>query len=146
MDRRQVPVGVPAYTAVFSKDLGDLTANALLQWYWARKHKPADALNAAVKSFHRRGKLDDAARIALHYPHLSAARRLFRIETDLTMRLLTFEYDAGHPAAAYALGIAELEAGDPARAKRFLEEALQQADHPKSRETIRRLLAPLAMK
>jgi len=87
-------------------------------------------LQAAIQSYRKARRVDEAFRIALHYPYLQAVQKLFRdfpvqIKSYL-MGVLTDQPD--HPDVHYALSVALMEGGGKnTEAETHLRAALETA-------------------
>ncbi len=99
--------------SLLSRDQIDLTGDDLLRWYLGLSYHPSAPMQAAVDSYREAGRIEDALRLALDYPHLEAARTVFRFHTAEALEYLTavVEDDPGHANGQYALGLALLELG-----------------------------------
>lgn len=133
------------YCNLFAKDLSHVPATELLQWFWQQEYSPEEALQAAIKSYRKRYHVENALSIALHYPHLQAARSLMRRNADaaLTQFAQALADDSRHPDADYALGVALMELGRDEDARPHLVRALELAALPKRQDAIRQWLADI---
>lgn len=101
----------------------------LLDWYLNQPYHPDGPIEAAIKSYRRVRLVDCALAIALHYPHLAAARKLMREneQSALTYFRSVVDLDPSHGNGNYALGIALIEVNRGLEATPYLEKALTQA-------------------
>ncbi len=118
------------YNTLFSKDLSQVDADELVEWYLAQPYHPEMPIQAMIKSFKRAWQHDKVARVVLHYPYLPAARKVFQEHPEVCIEyfesLLALE--PSHPNASYALGIALIDSGRGQEAVPHLREALLQAE------------------
>jgi len=130
---------VVTYSTLFSKDLSEESADDILKWYLAQEYHPEEPIQAAIASYRKIHRIDQALRLALDYPHLPAARKLIREheEEALSYFRTISDHDPQHPNAEYALGVALMELGRPQEAQPHLKKALKLAKH-ESRKTILR--------
>lgn len=134
------PIQAPAtaFRALFSKDLRGTGAADLLSWYWRQPGRKPAMLSAAIQSYARAGLWTDALKVALHYPHLSAAADLFR--QDPTRAIVYFSQVLAahpqHPDANYALGMAFLAAGRQEAAVREFRLALVLRSQHRDRKSV----------
>lgn len=102
---------VGVLTSLLSKPPGRWDGDTLLRWYLALDHHPSGPMGMAIETHRLAGRIADALRLALDYPHLDASRDLFRLHpepaTEYFGRLL--DDDPGHPNGQYAMGLALLE-------------------------------------
>jgi hypothetical protein len=95
-------------------------------------------MESAIASYRRVRLVNSALAIALHYPHLAAARKLVRenAQSALTYFQSVVDSDPSHGNGNYALGIALIEVNRGLDATPYLEKALTYAklrDHASSR-------------
>ncbi len=97
--------------SLLSRDQIDASGDELLRWYLALSYHPSAPMQSAIDSYRAAGRITDAMRLALDYPHLEAARTVFRLNTAEALDYLTtvVEDDPGHANGQYALGLALLE-------------------------------------
>ncbi len=120
---------VGVLTLLFSKPPGRWDGDTLLTWYLALDHHPSGPMGIAIETHRFAGRIQDALRLALDYPHLDASRDLFRLHPDAataTFEALLAE-DPMHPNGQYALGLALLELGRTGEAIAHLELAKELA-------------------
>ncbi|MBI3922610.1 MAG: hypothetical protein HY318_14400, partial [Armatimonadetes bacterium] len=124
--------------ALFAKDLSATTADELLNWYWSQGYRKGEPMQTAISSFRKAKRHDEAFRIALHYPYLQAAHRLFRQRpVDVIRYFKGVLYDQpDHPDVHYAPGVALMEMGENAEAEGHLRLALETATQEKRRSHI----------
>lgn len=115
--------------ALLGKDPGDISAQALLDWYLSLDYHPAGPMAAAIDSYVERGSVQDALRLTLDYPHLEAARQVFADHGDDALVYFNdvVSREPGHPNGRYAMGLALIEAGKPHEALTHLEVAMELA-------------------
>jgi len=133
---------VVTYSSLFSKDLSNKSADEMLKWYLAQQYHPEAAIEAAITGFRRIGRINEALRLALDYPHLLAALNLIHTYPDEALQYFQniFEHDPNHPNAAYALGIALFHLAKLEEAKFYLEIALKLATASGRKLMIEKLL------
>jgi tetratricopeptide (TPR) repeat protein len=121
--------GVGVLSALLAKDPGGLTGDDLLAWYLALDHHPSAPMQAGIETFLKRGRVEDAVRLALDYPHLEAARTVFRLHAAEALDYLGRVLAAapGHANGHYAMGLALLEQGRHDEAVAHLEMARELA-------------------
>lgn len=97
--------------SLLSRDPIDDDGDELLAWYLGLAYHPSAPMQSAIDSYRDAGKITDALRLALDYPHLEAARTVFRLHTAEALEYLTavVQDDPGHANGQYALGLALLE-------------------------------------
>jgi tetratricopeptide (TPR) repeat protein len=117
--------------SLLSRDVIDISGDELLRWYLGLSYHPSAPMQAAIDSYREAGRIDDALRLALDYPHLEAARTVFRLHTGEGLDYLTavVQEDPGHANGQYALGLALLELDRTKEALVHLEMAREVA-HP----------------
>ena len=120
---------VGVLTLLLSKPPGKWDGDTLLAWYLGLDHHPSGPMGTAIETHRVAGRIDDALRLALDYPHLDASRDLFRLHpdeaTDMFGELLG--EDPGHANGQYAMGLALLELGQTGDAITHLELAKELA-------------------
>jgi tetratricopeptide (TPR) repeat protein len=142
-----VPPNVVTYTTLFSKDVGDRSADEILRWYLGEPSHPETAIAALITQYRSKRRNDQALRIALDYPHNEAVIKFIRNFADEAIKYfkIVWNHDPNHPNAAYALGIALMEAGKDSEAKRYLQEAMRLAKSPSRQSDIRKRLARVSL-
>ena len=120
---------VGVLTLLFSKEPGEQSGDDLLAWYLSLDHHPSAPMQAAIDSYREAGRIDDALRLALDYPHIEAARTVFRQHQAEALAYLTavVTRDPGHANGRYALGLALLELGRADEAIQHLNLAREMA-------------------
>jgi tetratricopeptide (TPR) repeat protein len=115
--------------SLLSRDRIDAGGDELLRWYLGLSYHPSAPMQSAIDSYREAGRISDAMRLALDYPHLEAARTLFRLHTGEALDYLTavVEDDPGHANGQYALGLALLELDRTKEALAHLELAREVA-------------------
>ena len=115
--------------SLLSGDPIDLSGDELLEWYLGLSYHPSAPMQAAIDSYREAGRIEDALRLALDYPHLEAARTVFRLHTGEALEYLTavVQQDPGHANGQYALGLALLELDRTKEALAHLEMAREVA-------------------
>ena len=125
-------------SSLFAIDLSTVTADELLNWYWSQGYRRGEPLQAAIHSYRKARRVDEACRIALHYPHLQAAQKLFR---DFPKKIKSYLIGVladqpDQPDVHYALGVALMEWGENTEAKTSLLAALETATKEKRKRDI----------
>jgi len=120
---------VVAYSALFSRDLSEISAERILEWYLVQTYHPEEAIKAAINSYRKVGRIDQAFRLILDYPHLAEARKIFSEYKDEALKYFEtmYENDPEHPNTSYALGAVLLEIGQEQDALPYLKKALKLA-------------------
>ncbi len=133
------------YEALFAHDLSTISAEQLLAWYNQQPNTFPNALQAAIASYRKSGAIEQALRIALEHPHLSAARRVFRrYRARATSYYRAFVESPLHSAKAhFCLGLIFLENGAPSRARESLAKALRLTDDHSLAASIEEVLRQL---
>jgi tetratricopeptide (TPR) repeat protein len=120
---------VAILTILMQKDPGEIDADALLGWYLALDHHPSGPMKTAIETFVGAGRIRDALRLVLDYPHLDEAREVFADHPDESLAYFeeVLDEDPGHPNGRYAMGLALLQLGRNDEALRHLELARELA-------------------
>ena len=120
---------VVAYSALFSRDLSKISAEEILGWYLVQTYHPEEAIKAAINSYRKVGRIDQAFRLILDYPHLAEARKIFSEYKGEALKYFEtiYENDPEHPNTSYALGAVLLELGKGQDAIPYLKKALKLA-------------------
>ena len=129
MERDGIQPNVVTYNRLFSKNLSEKSAEGLLSWYLAQKNHPEEPIQAAIASYRKIGRTDNALRLALDYPHLAVARKLLREHAAEAFVYLNGvrEQQPDNQNVDYALAIANLENGRELAALPFLKKAADTA-------------------
>jgi tetratricopeptide (TPR) repeat protein len=120
---------VVTYCTLFTKNLSEKSADDILKWYLAQEYHPEEAIQAAIATYRKIHRIDDAFRLALDYPHLQVARRLIRHHKKRALSYFRtiYEHDPEQPNSSYALGVALMELGKEEEAQPLLKKALKLA-------------------
>ena len=120
---------VVTFSSLFTKNLSLVNVNDLLDWYLNQPYHPEGPLEAVIKSYLRVQLINRALEIALHYPHLTIARKLMRENAELALDYFrsVVDIDPSNGNGHYALALALIETNSASEATIFLEEALKQA-------------------
>lgn len=133
------------FLSLFGKDISGISADNLLTWYLGLKYHPTKPIQRAIAEYRRRGKIQDALRLALDYPHTQTALKTMRQYP--TQALAYFESivqsDPDHPNGTYALGMALFELGRVQDAKPWLLKARDLASRGHRKDQLDRYLATL---
>ena len=126
------------YGLLFGKDLSGKSADEILNWYLAQAYHPEGSIQAAIATYRKAGRIDDALRMALEYPDLEAARKLIRDhdEEAVTYFKSISTQEPKHPNADYALGVALMELGRTTEARPHLRRASRTVRHGPRRTII----------
>jgi tetratricopeptide (TPR) repeat protein len=121
--------GVAVLSSLLSKDPGTWSGDELLRWYLTLDFHPSGPMQGAIEHFLKLGRVRDALRLALDYPHLEAARSVFRRHLIEALEYLAgvLERSPGHPNGHYAMGLALLESERAGEALIHLELARELA-------------------
>ncbi len=120
---------VAVLTMLMRKEPGAVDADRLLEWYLALEHHPSGPMKTAIQTYVAAGRIRDALRLVLDYPHLDEARAVFAGHPDESLAYLEelLDEDPGHANGRYAMGLALLELGRTEEALRHLELARELA-------------------
>lgn len=131
-----------AFLAVFSKDVTQVTADELLSWYLSLPFHPMHPIKRAIAEYRRKGKFEDALRLALDYPHTDTALKTIRQvpEQALNYFRTVVEQNPDHPNGCYALGLALMEIGRLAEALPWLQKAYDLATPGTRKDELARYL------
>ncbi|HWD42053.1 MAG TPA: hypothetical protein VG944_24660 [Fimbriimonas sp.] len=132
-----------AYLDVFSKGVLGVSGDDLLSWYLALPHHPAHPIKRAIAEYRRAGRVDDALRLSLDYPHTDTALKTFRQFPDRAVSYFreVLRRDPDHPNGAYALGMALLGVGQAAEAAPWMRKAYELAAPGQRKDELARHLA-----
>lgn len=140
-----LPPTATSFKSLFARNVGALGAEELLTWFLALPVHPPEAMWQAIAEYRKAGRIPDALRLCLDYPHTQAAQRVFRAHPEQT--LAYFEAivrdSPSHANGAYALGQALLTLGRPDAAAPWLRKALALAAPGPRRDDLLRLLGQL---
>jgi tetratricopeptide (TPR) repeat protein len=133
---------VVTYSTLFSKDLSGKSADDILEWYLAQKYHSEEPIQAAIATYRKIRRIDQALRLALDYPHLQAARKLLREHDEEALAYFRgiSDNDPQHPNADYALGVALMELGRQVQAQPHLKRAFKLATAPPRKALIKEWL------
>jgi tetratricopeptide (TPR) repeat protein len=131
-------VGQAYYSAVYARIACHLSGSELLNWHFQQKHQWTPALESAIKAYSKLGSIEDSCRIALAYPYLASARRVFRCHGDAAAiyyaGLIQADFELYN--ATYALGICFMENNRDYEALQMFKEALNLATVEKRKQDI----------
>jgi class 3 adenylate cyclase len=138
--KNSVFIGQGYFAALYSKLAPQMAAEELLAFHVRQKFRPSAALGAAIRAFADKRRIDDACRVALAFPFLEAARKVFRGHNDFAVKyyrdLLARDFEPYN--CTYALGYCFLENGNTSEALRYFRLALQSAKQAERIEDIER--------
>ena len=142
MQKEGIQPDVVTYNTLFSKDLSRKSADDILEWYLAQKYHPDEPTQAAIATYRKIHHIDQALRLTLDYPHLQAARKLFREHDEEALAYFRgiSDNDPQHPNADYALGVALMELGRQVQAQPHLKRAFKLATAPPRKALIKEWL------
>ncbi|MHB8841227.1 MAG: hypothetical protein ACYC56_05475 [Candidatus Aquicultor sp.] len=117
---------IVTYNRLFSKNLSAKPADEIVTWYLSQNYHPDEPVQAAIAAYQKSGRIDQALRLVLEYPHLQVARKLIREHTDQALAYLknASGYTQRHPNLDYALGLAFMEKGKRREAEPHLKKAI----------------------
>lgn len=126
MQKDGIQPNIVTYNRLFSKNLSAKSADEIVSWYLSQKYHPDEPVQAAIAAYLKSGRIDEALRLVLEYPHLQVARKLIREHADQTLAYLKniSSYSPRHPNLDCALGIAFMEKGKRREAEPYLKKAL----------------------
>lgn len=129
METKGIQPDIVTYNTLFSKNFSEKSADDILDWYLAQKYHPETPLQVAIATYLKIGRIDQAFRLVLDYPHLKTARKVILEHPDAVLQYLknVFDNNPLHPNASYALGTAFLELGNEKEAELYLKKALKLA-------------------
>ena len=133
---------VVTFSTLFSKPLGDHNPQALVDWYLRRQYHPEGPIEALLANLRRSGNVDGMATVLLHYPHLPAARKIFReLGDEILHRLLAaYAVAPNEPNPPYAVGVCLVELERATDAVPYLKHALRLASAGPRKNHLRELL------
>ncbi|MBS3910182.1 MAG: hypothetical protein KGZ93_11285 [Actinobacteria bacterium] len=146
MGKAGIQPNIVTYNRLFSKDLSAKPAEEIIAWYLEQPYHPDEPLQAAISAYRKMGRVDQALRLTLDYPHLQVARKLMR---DHAVEATAYFEDllARNPEdsnAAYALGLVLIESGNAQAAKPHLLRAITCAKSDSQRKAIESLVGGLS--
>jgi len=115
----------------------------LLRWYLGLRYHPAHPIKKAIAEYRKAGRVDDALRLALDYPHTDTALRTIRQYPERALAYFreVVKKHPDHPNGAYALGMALLGVGKAAEAAPWLRKAYDLAAPGQRKDELARHLA-----
>ncbi|MBL4691533.1 MAG: hypothetical protein JKY68_08775, partial [Rhodospirillales bacterium] len=141
----EIFIGEGYYAAIYSLLSQHLDAEELLAWYARQRFRDPRALNAAIAGFARSGKIEDACRVALSFPYLDSAWKIYREDQEIAIayysRLLAEEFEPHN--AVYALGYCFKENGRYEEALEMFNQALSMSKHEKRTENIQKQISEI---
>ena len=137
--------GENAFIQAFSKGITHIHADDLLQWYLGLRYHPTHPIKRAIAEYRKAGKVDDALRLSLDYPHTDTALKTIRRHPERALNYFraVVEDDPKHANGAYALGMAMLETGNHVEAAPWLRQAYQLASPGTRKDELARYLSLL---
>jgi len=132
-----------AFLDTFTKGVLGITGEELLHWYLGLRFHPAHPIKKAIAEYRKAGRVDDALRLALDYPHTDTALKTIRQYPERALSYFrdVVKHQPDHPNGAYALGMALLETGNPAEAAPWLRKAYDLAAPGPRKDELARNLA-----
>jgi class 3 adenylate cyclase len=142
MEAAAVIPDVVTFSTLFAKPLDDHDPQALIEWYLRRQYHPEGPIEALLANLRRSGNVDAMTTVLLHYPHLSAARKIMReLREEILDRLLTaYTVAPNEPNPPYAVGVCLVELGRASDAVPYLKHALRLAVAGPRKNHLRELL------
>ncbi|MFZ5868657.1 MAG: hypothetical protein ACOYXY_22445 [Thermodesulfobacteriota bacterium] len=138
-------VGESYYAAIYARIACSLSGQELLNWHFQQKYKWIPALESAIKAYAVLGRMEDSFRIALAFPYLAAAGKVFRQHGDAAAtyyaRLLEVDFEPFN--ATYALGVCFMENNRDSEALQMLRRAYTLATTEKRKDDILRRIADI---
>jgi len=132
-----------AFLDTFAKGVLGIAGEDLLRWYLALRYHPAHPIKKAIAEYRKAGRVDDALRLALDYPHTDTALRTIRQYPERALAYFreVVKKHPDHPNGAYALGMALLGVGKAAEAAPWLRKAYDLAAPGQRKDELARHLA-----
>jgi pentatricopeptide repeat protein len=133
---------VVTYSTVLSKDLSEVGADQVVEWYKGEGFESDQPMKTAIANYRKGGRITEALRICLEWPYLDAARKVMREYKDETFQYLENKANEGDEICdpSFALGIAYLEWGEKDKAVLYLEKALTLEENNNNKEIIKQWL------
>lgn len=132
-----------AFIETFSKGVLGLSADALLDWYLGLKFHPAHPVKRAMAQYRKAGRVEDALRLALDYPHTDTALKTIKQFPDRALEYFqnVVQSQPDHANGAYALGMALVGLKRTTEAVPWLRKAYQLAGPGHRKDELARFLA-----
>lgn len=148
MFKAGIQPGLFSFLTLFSKDITSISAEELLRWYLSLEYHPPEAMQRAIAAYRRKGRLQDALRLALDYPYNQSSLKLVREYPSETLAYFqsVVNQKPDHPNGAYALGMALMELGQYAEAEPWLARAHDLAAPGPRKEELNRFLTAVRQK
>ncbi len=126
MKKEGIQPNLVTYNRLFSKNLAKTSAEEAIDWYKLQKYHPEEPIQAAIAAYRNAGRIEEALRMVLEYPHLQVARKLIKEHKDEAAAYFkaASDYSPRHPNADFALGLAFMETGKQHKAEPHLRRAL----------------------
>ncbi len=138
-------IGEGYYSALYGRLAQHFSAEELLGWHARQKYRRTAALAAAIRAFASQGQVEEACRVALAFPYLEAAWKVFRDHEEAAVvyfsGLLSEDFEPHN--AVYALGYCFLENGRHDEALEMFNEALSLSRQEKRTEDIQKRIAEI---
>lgn len=134
-----------AFIQTFSKGILHISGDDLLKWYLGLKYHPTHPIKRAIAEYRKAGKVEDALRLSLDYPHTDTALKTMRQHPEKALHYFrsVVEDNPKHANGAYALGMAMLEIGNHEEAAPWLRQAYQLASPGTRKDELARYLSLL---
>jgi tetratricopeptide (TPR) repeat protein/energy-coupling factor transporter ATP-binding protein EcfA2 len=141
----RIKPNIVTYCILFSKDLSRKTADDILRWYFSQEYHSEEPIQAAITSYRKIGRINQALRLALDYPHSRAAIKVIHEHSEEATQYFQniFDNDSEHPNGAYALGITFFELEEMKKAKMYLQKSLKLATASARKTKIEKLLSKI---
>jgi tetratricopeptide (TPR) repeat protein len=78
MEKDSVSPNLDTYNRLLSKNISSQPAEDLLKWYLSQENNSEEPIQTAMATYRKYGRVDQALRLAVEYPHLPVAKRLIR--------------------------------------------------------------------
>jgi len=110
-----------SYVRLFSKNLAGRPADEVLKWYLSQEFDSDEPIQAAISSYRRIGRIDQALRLAVEYPQLPVSRKLIREIMDEVFSYLEVIREEGVKTDVKSYNVLIAKAPDFDTAKSWLD-------------------------
>lgn len=78
MEKESVSPNLDTYNRLLSKNISSQPADDLLRWYLSQENHAEEPIQTAMATYRKYGRIEQALRLAVEYPHLPVAKKLIR--------------------------------------------------------------------